>query len=55
MKSLPSLLTHHQVPMDIDDEGGDREILLGHDIVEECSEQQCQKEKTRSREPLTKN
>ena len=41
--------------MDVDDEGGDHEILLGHNIVEECSEQQCQKEKMRSWEPLTKN
>ena len=28
--------------MDVDNEGGDHKILLGHDIVEECSEQQCQ-------------
>ena len=41
--------------MDVDNEGGDHKILLGHDIVEECSEQQCQKEKTRSQEPLTEN
>ena len=41
--------------MDVDNEGGDHKILLEHDIVEECSEQQCQKEKTRSQEPLTEN
>ena len=41
--------------MDVDDEVGNREILLGHDVVEECSEWQCQKEKTRSWEPLTGN
>ena len=55
MKSLPSPLTHHQVPMDVDGKDGDCEILLGHDIVEECSEQQCRKKKMRSREPLTEN
>ena len=41
-KSLPSPSTRHQVPIDVDNEGGDHKILLGHDIVEECSEQQCQ-------------
>ena len=42
--------------MDIDhEEAGNGEILLGHDIVEECSEQQSQKEKRRLWEPLTEN
>lgn len=42
--------------MDVDhEEARNGEILLGHDIVEECSEQQSQKEKGRSREPLTEN
>ena len=42
--------------MDIDhEEVGTGEILLGHDIVEKCSEQQSQKEKRRLQEPLTEN
>ena len=57
-KTLPTPLTHHDIPMEVvDEDRGDHEILLGDDLVEEYQviSEQYRVEKLVLLEPLTDN